>query len=72
MNFKCPKCKKGIVQEENPGIDWDVIGNDCIARSDMVCANCNTRFNIHFNLDRVENAADDIEVWNKIEELDSA
>jgi len=71
MNFKCPKCKKGRVSEESPGVDWDVIANDCIARNDLVCDNCGTKFNIFFNLDRVEIADANAEQFDEIKELDS-
>ena len=52
MEWTC-KCG-GTITEESSGIDWDDIDGDCIARSDLVCEKCGLKFNVFYNLDRVE------------------
>ncbi len=69
MKLKCPKCKEGTVREDNPGVDWDTIGDDCIARNDLICDECEAEFNIFFQFDRMEDS--DGNDYDKIEELDS-
>ena len=73
MEFKCPRKKcGGVVRDESPGVDFDILDEHSIAKNDFQCSRCGTSFSIFFRLDQVEDSEEGDVKLKKIELTDMA